>query len=143
MQILPKLSLTRAGFNEVRQTLDGYIARIVLAANHNAKEREFTRRTRTPVNARSYDIEVIHVPRKIVAVNAIMLVGSCDLIITHGTTDIVWKDAGGTTLSLSTTMLSDTVESDGDVPADTRVYCTASNVAGSPENMILTLRTGS
>jgi len=141
MQILPRMPLGRVNFEKARSQIDSYLDRIVVAINHNAKEREFTRRTRTPVDARVYDIEIIHVPRRIVAVNAILLSGTCDVVITHGSTDIVWKTAGSATLSLSSTMVSDTVESGGDVPENTLMICTTSNVS-SALNMILTLRTG-
>ena len=143
MQILPRLKIGQVGFDEVRRTFDTYLQRIVEAINHNVKEVEVTRRVRLPVDGRIYDVNVSHLTYKYVSINAQLLSGTCDIVIGFGPLILEWKNAGGVTLSLSSILLTDTVELNGSWPANKPLQIFVSNSAGTPTNMLVTLRTGS
>lgn len=141
MQILPRLRIGQVGFEKVRRTIDTYLEKIVEANNHNAKEREYSR-TVLVVDNRVYEIAIPHVGLNITAINAIVLAGTCDILIRHGTNEVVWKTAAGTTLGLSSTMISDTAVSERSIAAGSILQVHASNNAGA-RRLVLTLRTGS
>lgn len=141
MQILPRMSLGRMGFEAVRKVLDGYLQIIVEAANHNAKEVEFHRVIQGPNNL-TYDIAIPHVGRNIVAINAVLDSGTCDIVVSDGTTDVTWKTAASATLSLSSTMVSDTAVAGRSIAAGSVLQVTVSNDA-SASRLALTIRTGS
>ena len=141
MQILPRLQIGEVPFDQIRRSFDTYLQRIVDANNHNAKEIEITRIVQN-VSNQTYFIMAPHVGRNIISINAVLILGACDIVVSDGTTDIVWNTAASATLSLSTTMNSDTVDTGGTIAANSVIQVTVSNDA-SASGLVLTLRTGS
>ena len=141
MQILTRLQIGDVPFDEIRRSFDTYLQKLVEAINHNAKEIEINRIIQGPSN-QTYLIMIPHVGRQLVSINAILVSGTCDIVISDGTTDVVWDTAASATLSLSSTLTSDTKDTGGAIAAGSVIQVTVSNNAAAA-GLVLTLRTGS
>lgn len=141
MQILPRLLIGDVSFDKIRRTFDTYLQRLVEAINHNAKEIEINFATQV-VPAATVPFAIPHVGRKIVAINASLASGACNISIRHNGDFIVWKTASSTLLALTTAVTSDTAKSFNSVPADSKLQVLIGGLA-SPVGLVITLRTGS
>lgn len=142
MQTLPRMPLSGADDAEALQyRMDEYLQRIYQVVNHNAQEIEVPWALATVANG-TYPIWIPLVPRKIVAVNAVLQAGTCSVAITQATSTVSWKTAGGTSLSCSTTEVYDTASSANEFVAGTKVTVAVSGAAGAA-GLALTLQTGS